>query len=318
MYLKLATWTLYRFRQLTHSTVNAPVVERLLIPEHPAQYSIETDPDYQEALGMTRLYSALANVDTHPELLCHIFHEIGKASYEGRLASSHPGVRPLPEPPIPVLRYVIHWKCYSTDHCLSPSAYERFPWLRSTPFDDPNGSDDMDTEGNGGDGDASIAMALDDMVISAGQGSVEGLRDAPKRKRTRANALSPPKVMPLTSARVPMMFSDLLNVSQADGGRGYPKRPRANSTESFRRPSSPPVRPTAGPLVSITVTRAPTGGKDICIEDMHIDNQGSLLITMSYREMYNGRSYVDITCRYYHPELSSTQLPPCQPPCQLR
>jgi hypothetical protein len=103
VFLKLATWILLRSRQLTQSTVNGPV-EGLLIPDHPAVFWMDNDADYNEALGMTRLYAALAHIDTHPEYLCHLFHEIGKASFEGRLESSHPHLRPLPELPIPVVR----------------------------------------------------------------------------------------------------------------------------------------------------------------------------------------------------------------------
>ncbi|KAG1762331.1 hypothetical protein EV702DRAFT_1052472, partial [Suillus placidus] len=246
MFLKLATWIMYRFRLLTHdSPVDAPV-DGLLIPDHPANYVIESEADYNEALGMTRLYAGLANIDTHPEHLCHIFHELGKAAYEGRLESSHPGLRPMPEPPIPV---------------ESTTANEEFPWLRAAPCHDSDRSDEMDVEGNVDDvdGDASISTALDDMVISREQRTTgNDLRDSLKRKRTMSKALSPPKV---------------------DGGRGYPKRLRANITEAFLRPSSPHVRPQVTPSVSITVTKAPTGGKDITIEDIYPYSQGRMSIS---------------------------------------
>ncbi|KAG2060937.1 hypothetical protein BDR06DRAFT_966757 [Suillus hirtellus] len=85
--------------------------EGLWIPDHPANYQMDFDADFHEALGMTWLYSALAHIDTHPEYLAHIFHEIGKASSEEQLGSSHPGFRPLLELLVPVKSMVSvkHW-----------------------------------------------------------------------------------------------------------------------------------------------------------------------------------------------------------------
>lgn len=80
-------------------------IDGLLIPEDHDIFEIE-DPDHlNEALGMTRLYAALAHIENHPEYLAHIFHAIGKASFEERLGSSHPGFRTLPELPTPLKRY---------------------------------------------------------------------------------------------------------------------------------------------------------------------------------------------------------------------
>jgi hypothetical protein len=87
MFLKLATWILLRFRQITHSPLRGDI-DGLLIPDHPSSFDMENDTDFQEALGMTRLYSALTHIDTHPEYLAHLFHKIGMASCEGRLECS--------------------------------------------------------------------------------------------------------------------------------------------------------------------------------------------------------------------------------------
>jgi hypothetical protein len=76
-----------------------------LIPDHPANFEMEFDADFCNALGMTQLYSVLAHIDTHPGYLAHIFHEIGKTSEKEQLGKSHPGFRPLPELPVPVKRY---------------------------------------------------------------------------------------------------------------------------------------------------------------------------------------------------------------------
>lgn len=60
------------------------------------EYKIDNDTNYNETLNITCLYVVLANINTYFEYLCHIIHEIGKASYEGSLESSHPELRPLP------------------------------------------------------------------------------------------------------------------------------------------------------------------------------------------------------------------------------
>ncbi|KAG2083673.1 uncharacterized protein F5147DRAFT_660104 [Suillus discolor] len=113
----------------------------LLIPDHPANYQMDFDADFHEALGMTWLYSALTHIDTHPEFLTHIFDEIGKASAEERLGNSHPGFRLLPELPVPVKSMVSikHW-----------------------PFSDIL---ELDAEGDRNDKE-DVSGALSDMLIS--------------------------------------------------------------------------------------------------------------------------------------------------------
>ncbi|KAG1838458.1 hypothetical protein DFJ58DRAFT_846067 [Suillus subalutaceus] len=207
IFLKLGAWILVRFRQLTQTPINGDV-NGILIPDHPRSFHIKSEADFNEALGMTHLYSALTHVDTHPQYLAHLFHELGKASSEGRQECSHPDLRQLPELPTPV---------------LSMMANEQLPWLKALPFEEFVDSVDMDADG---DEDEYISMALDDMVISGMHDSAEvsGRQDVLKRKRTTSKALSPPK---------------------ADGGRGFPKRSRSSHTESFHRPSSPIVQSTS-------------------------------------------------------------------------
>lgn len=97
-----------------------------------------------------------------------------------------------------------------------------------------------------------------------------------------------------------MTFPDHVTAFQADGGRGYPKRLRANIKGAFIRPSSPYVRPQVTPSVSITVTNAPTGGKDITIEDIYPYSQGSSVITHRVaRYMLTGRMSIS------HPDIST-------------
>ncbi|KAG2353795.1 hypothetical protein BDR07DRAFT_1382812 [Suillus spraguei] len=209
IFLKLGTWILLRFRQLAKTPLYGDV-DGLLIPEHPRSLPIEHEGDFNEALGMTCLYSALAHIETHPECLVHIFHEIGKSSSEGLLGRSHPGVRSVPELPIPV-------------HSMMSD--KQWPWLHAFPFEEDVHTDERGAEGDTdeGDGGVSISMALDDMVISGPQDSadISDGQEAQKRKRTISNALSPPKT---------------------EGGRGFTKRSRASTAEPFIRPSSPIMR----------------------------------------------------------------------------
>ncbi|KAG1836135.1 hypothetical protein C8R48DRAFT_783007 [Suillus tomentosus] len=171
MFMKLGTWILLRFRQLAKIPLEEDP-DGLLIPDHPANYQMDFDADFHEALGMTRLYSALAHIDTHPEYIAHIFHEIGKASSEERLGSSHPGFRPLPELPVPVKSMVSvkHWPYSSIE--------------------------DSDAEGHRDD-EEDVSGALSDMIISGAPVSAPAVpadeHDPFKRKRTISNTLSPPK-----------------------------------------------------------------------------------------------------------------------------
>jgi hypothetical protein len=146
-------------------------------------------------------------------------------------------------------------------------ADDQFPWLTATPVDYDDISEDVDADGDVDvDGDVSIAMALDEMVISIAHHAPDPKsRDVLKRKRTLSKALSPPKVITLTSTNQPTSFTDCLHLSQADGGRGFPKRLKASRSEAFFRPSSPYVRPTAKRSVSMSVSCAPTDHKNINI-----------------------------------------------------
>lgn len=241
IFLKLGAWILVRFRQLTQTPIHG-AVKGLLIPDHPASFDIESEANFNEALGMTRLYSALAHIDTHPQYLAHLFHELGKASSEGRLECSHPDLRQLPEPPTPVLSMV---------------ADEPLSWLKALPFEEFVDTVDMDADGefDDGDGDVSISMALDDMDISGVHNSVDVLddQDAPRRKRTMSTPLSPPK---------------------DDGGRGFPKRSRASQTESFRRPSSPVVQSTSALARAKRIHSRSTQDKGVPIQVVHfVDHQ---------------------------------------------
>ncbi|KAG1828889.1 hypothetical protein DFJ58DRAFT_737581 [Suillus subalutaceus] len=206
IFLKLGTWILLRFRQLAKIPIDDDV-DGLLIPDHPANYEMQDDADFHEALGMTRLYSAIAHIDTHPQYLAHIFHELGKASNEERLASSHPRFRPLPELPTPVKSMM-----FSHDS----------PFLDGWPFED------ADVDGYGDNDDGGVAGALNEMIISSEQNPAPLVtpdeQDPQKRKRTMSSTTSPPK---------------------KDGGRGFSKRVKGKPEQLFIRPSAPSATPIA-------------------------------------------------------------------------
>ncbi|KAG2136435.1 hypothetical protein DEU56DRAFT_756341 [Suillus clintonianus] len=235
IFLKLATWILLRMRQLANRPIDGEV-DGILVPESPAFLEIDNDANFHEALGMDRLYSALVHMDTHPQYLAHIFHEVGKASSEERLGCSHPNFRPLPDLPTPIHSMI---------------SYDELSWLQVMPPDDED-SDDIDAEGDvdddqGDDEDGDVAGALNDMDISESP-DVPDASEQQKRKRAMSSTFSPPK---LSNPILP-------NSQQKDGGRGHPKRSKSGTAELFHRPSSPITRSiseAATPTSSVTNTR---------------------------------------------------------------
>ncbi|KAG1761762.1 hypothetical protein EV702DRAFT_1206969 [Suillus placidus] len=233
IFLKLGTWILIRFRQLAKISIEVEL-DGLLIPDHPANFEMDYDADFNEALGMTRLYSAIAHIDTHPEYLAHIFHEIGKASSEERLGSSHPGFKPLPELPTPVKSMILT---------------HQSPFSHGWPFEeaDADGHTDDEAEEDG------VAGALNDMMISSAPESALAAtsdgQDPHKRKRTMSSTLSPPKT---------------------DGGRGFPKRPKSNSAQVFVRPSSPTVTSIAGVTMAPSTAIGPPMSQPRPIETVYV------------------------------------------------
>lgn len=187
IFLHLGTWILLRFRQLAKIPVEVDV-DGVLIPDHPANYEIDRESEFHEALGMTHLYSALAHIDTHPEYLAHIFHEIGKASSEERLGSSHPGFRPLPELPTPVKRYVAVNTYCTTNTTHSMILNRESSFLERWNFEMTSSNDYVDDDGG-------VSGALNEMIIcGASESAPVDRHDAQKRKRTMSNTSSPPKV----------------------------------------------------------------------------------------------------------------------------
>jgi hypothetical protein len=195
VFLKLGTWIMLRFRQLAGISLEDRI-DGLVIPEHPASFEIEDDADYHEALGLHGLYSAIANMESYPQHLAHIFHELGKASAEGRIGNSHPRVRSVPEPPTPVQRYVDVPTYARTYSVCSTMLSDGLGWLCYRTADPYNETNDQDADFEVDDEDRDVSTALDEMDISGAPTSADpsDSLEAHKRKRTMSSTLSPPKV----------------------------------------------------------------------------------------------------------------------------
>src|SRR6267154_592762 len=106
IFLKLGAWMLLRFRQLAMMPLHGDV-DGLIIPASPSGISFDNAEDFYEALGMERLYSAVAHIDTRPRYMKHLLHRLGRSIALGPSAEEH-SKRLAPSSPPPVtLRYVL-------------------------------------------------------------------------------------------------------------------------------------------------------------------------------------------------------------------
>ncbi|KAG1784504.1 uncharacterized protein HD556DRAFT_1451703 [Suillus plorans] len=196
VFLKLATWMLVRFRDLTNRDMDSEL-DGLLISENPRLLEFDDDR-YFEAVGMERLYSAIVHMEARPRYLCHLFHALGKRLTESDVGTSNPRIWPSRSPPAVQREMMtdmeLPWLGINTDITADP-------WLAFTNVtdDDAEGSVDMDGR--------DVTLALDSMIIEDDDlpihhGTDAGISRLEKRKRTLSQA-SPPK---------------------KDGGRGTPKR----------------------------------------------------------------------------------------------
>ncbi|KAG2079421.1 uncharacterized protein F5147DRAFT_661883, partial [Suillus discolor] len=197
IFLRLATWMLIRFRQLTNIDMNAPI-DGIVIPQNPRLMDDVGDDHFFEALGLERLYSAIVHMETSPRYMSHIFHALGKVLASSDVSASNPRLIPCNSPPTVEARMMsdldIPWLTLK-DHDAIPV---------SAALNDPT---DEDADGSLEGDDVDVREALDSMVIDEVSASVTprtAISDSlfAKRKRTLSQA-SPPK---------------------NDGGRGPPKR----------------------------------------------------------------------------------------------
>jgi len=140
VFLKLAAWISCRFCELAGINKDDEL-NRLVIPKHPGWFTFDSHDHYLEALGMECLYAATVHMDTHPEHLACIFHQLGELESAKKMGSNHPRLRPLPSPPMPVARYVICVHRSLTHITISMMSAHELTWL--LPFVYSSESDDV-------------------------------------------------------------------------------------------------------------------------------------------------------------------------------
>lgn len=89
---------LLRFRQLSNADMNADL-NGVVIAQNPRTIPFVDPDDYLEALGMERLYAAIAHMDQRPRFLSHLFHALGALAQDSELGHSNPVTWPISSPP---------------------------------------------------------------------------------------------------------------------------------------------------------------------------------------------------------------------------
>ncbi|KAG1719707.1 uncharacterized protein EDB91DRAFT_1257449 [Suillus paluster] len=202
VFLKLASWMLLRFRQLSHADIDDEV-NGIVIPGSPRLMEFKNEDDFFEALGMERLYSAIVHMDTTSRFLSHIFHALGKVISESDVGQSNPTMWPAMSPP------AVEESTMSAIH---------FPWKG---FNNMGGEAEGATEPDSNDEDVTDAMnsmLIDDKPAHSGHGSMLSAHPSAKRKRSSSQG-SPLK---------------------KDGGRGPSKRPKDGHASNVQSPSISP------------------------------------------------------------------------------
>ncbi|KAG2063550.1 hypothetical protein BDR04DRAFT_1123183 [Suillus decipiens] len=189
IFLKLGAWMLLRFRQLAMIPFD-DAVDGLVIPDSPRGMQFTNEHDFYEALGMERLYSAIAHIDTRPQFMRHLLCRLGRSVASNNDLDGGSNAIAVASPPAVT---------------ISMMSETNLPWLSLTSSMDTDGHRDITEE------HTNVTNALQDMDISGQNCSIDGTsnemgRSEGKRKRTSSYA-SPPK---------------------KDGGRGPSKRPKEN------------------------------------------------------------------------------------------
>ncbi|KAG1851416.1 hypothetical protein F4604DRAFT_1934107 [Suillus subluteus] len=185
--LKLGAWMLLRFRQLAMIPVDADL-DGLVIPRSPRGMNFESEDDFYEALGMERLYSAIAHIDTRPRYMRYLLHRLGRSLASEDNADGHSSNLAVGSPPAVTIGMM-------SDISL--------PWipLNSEVHDDTAGDT---TDEQGIVTHAMHEMAIDSDGVPLDESLDKSALNDGKRKRTSSQP-SPPK---------------------KDGGRGPSKRPK--------------------------------------------------------------------------------------------
>ncbi|KAG2045850.1 hypothetical protein BDR06DRAFT_1015240 [Suillus hirtellus] len=210
IFLKLATWMLVRFRDLTNLDMDSEL-DGPLISQNPRLMEELDDDHYFEAVGMERLYSAIVHMESRPRYMCHLFHALGKRLTESEVGNSNPRIWPSRSPPA-VQREMLNdvdmtWLKINDN-------ITQDPWLAFTNVTDNDAEGSVDIDNH------DVTQALDSMMIEDNDVHINhethfGTSRLEKRKRTMSQA-SPPK---------------------NDGGRGTPKRSKKGSQTSVRSSS---------------------------------------------------------------------------------
>ncbi|KAG2354617.1 hypothetical protein BDR07DRAFT_1382094 [Suillus spraguei] len=201
IFLKLGAWMLLRFRQLAMIPFDTDV-DGLVIPDSPRGMQFANANHFYEALGMERLYSAIAHIDTRPQFMRHLLYRLGRSVALNNDFDGSSSTMAVGSPPAVTISMM-------SDMTL--------PWLSLTSSMDADGDHDLTEE------HTTVTNALKDMDIGGQDCSIDGTsneigRNEGKRKRTSSHA-SPPK---------------------KDGGRGPSKRPKENvNTQSASPPILP-------------------------------------------------------------------------------
>ncbi|KAG1718477.1 uncharacterized protein EDB91DRAFT_1090035 [Suillus paluster] len=212
--LKLGAWMLLRFRQLAMIPMDADL-NGLVIPQSPRGMNFNSENDFYEALGMERLYSAIAHIDTRPRYMRYLLHRLGRSLASADDADGRSNNLAVGSPPAVTIG-------------ISMMSDISAPWMPlNSGVDDDTAGDTTDEQGIVTD--AMHEMAIDsDGVLFDESLDKSALNDG-KRKRTSSQS-SPPK---------------------KDGGRGPSKRPKP--VVQSRSASVPPI-PSSTVLVASTAS----------------------------------------------------------------
>ncbi|KAG1825324.1 hypothetical protein DFJ58DRAFT_849574 [Suillus subalutaceus] len=303
VFLKLATWMLMRFRQLTNTDMDAEI-DGLIIPNNPRTMAGIDEDHFFEALGMERMYTAIVHMETSPRYMCHLFHALGKVMASTDISASNPRFLPCNSPPAVEAQMIsdmdIPWIGLKNNNETDTP-----PWSGFTDVTDD------DADGSLEDEDVAVTSALDSMIIDDRQTSVRptpSVGDAifPKRKRT-SSQVSPPK---------------------KDGGRGPAKR-RRDAAHNVVQSTSPIqsltdvdesgflISPVVPQLSSISNGSSPRDDASVLLEPWDDDTNAQVQMSVSPERQHENanpqqapENVIDIPTS---PVTSGVGVPPSSP-----
>ncbi|KAG1804195.1 uncharacterized protein BJ212DRAFT_1486830 [Suillus subaureus] len=187
VFLNLGTWMLIWFHQMMNLNMHA-LVDGLIILQNPRLMDEISNDHFFEAMGMERLYTAIAHMEMSPQYLCHLFHALGKAMSCSEVSCSNLQILPCNSPPVIEAQMLsdmdIPWLALKPDEIMAP-------WSGFTDVTDNDADGLLDGD------EVEVIDALDCMIIGEGStsdkpGTCVGDSKYPKRKRT-SSQVSPLK-----------------------------------------------------------------------------------------------------------------------------